>query len=86
MRSTHNLWSVGCVHALAVEQEAHTLRSLALSVAEGVHELLELCRSLDLEEHFVASIRHLDVQVFAGRLLRIGLICRRGAVVFGHGG
>ena len=36
---------------------------LALSLAECIHQLLQGCGSLDLEEDFVVVIGHLDVKV-----------------------
>lgn len=62
---THQLRVVGGVDALTVEEEATALRLLALSLAEGIHELLQLCRALDLEEDFIVVIGHLDIKVFA---------------------
>ncbi len=35
-----------------------------MPLAEGIHEFLELCGSLDLEKHLVIVVGHLDVQVF----------------------
>jgi len=55
------------LHARALEQESNAGDSLALTLAEGRHELLQLRALLDLKEHLVVIVRHLDVQVFGRR-------------------
>ena len=52
---------VGRLDALALKEEAHRVQALALTLAKGVHELVELGRTLDLEEDLVVVIRDLDV-------------------------
>lgn len=79
-------YRVGCVvwsHSRAVKEEADCGHLLALSVAKGIHKLLQLCRALNLEEHFTAVIRDLDIQMvgrsrspFLGRWSR--LLIRHG--------
>jgi hypothetical protein len=64
-RATHSLWVVGRVDSLTVEEESHTGRGFALTLAEGVHELLELGGALDLEVDLVVVVGHFDVQVLA---------------------
>ena len=76
-QKTYRVGGVGRRHTGAVEQEADGGGHLALSVAEGVHELLERRRALDLEEHLVVVVGDLDVEVF-GRL-RGAFICPRNA-------
>lgn len=66
------MWSVWWVHPLPIEEKATGLDRLALPLTEGIHELLQLRRPLDLEEDFVIVVGDLDVDV-AG-LLR--LFCR----------
>ncbi|CZR68413.1 uncharacterized protein PAC_18312 [Phialocephala subalpina] len=39
-----------------------------MSLAEGVHQLLEDCSALDLEEDFIVVVGYFDVQMFADRL------------------
>jgi len=53
------IWLNSC----AVEEKPDRLYLLALSSTESVHELLQLRRSLDLEENFVIAVRDLDIQV-----------------------
>ena len=71
--------------SLALEKEAHRGDVLALALAEGAHELLQLGRLLYLEEDLVVVVSDLDVQV-----LRLGgglLALRPGGavlVVFGR--
>lgn len=60
------------------------MEGLALTLAEGVHELLELGGALDLEENLVVVVGDLDVQVLG--LLRLLILlggrrrwrCRHG--------
>lgn len=85
MEDTYRLGVVGRLHTLSVEEEAHTRNVLALTVAKGVHELLQLSSSLDLEEDLIVVVRNLNIKV-----LRLSCVFRllhivRAAVV-GHGG
>jgi len=50
---------------LSVEKESHTGRSFALTLAEGIHEFLELGGTLDLEVDLVVVVGHLNVEVLA---------------------
>lgn len=75
---THRLWVVGGVDSLAIEEESDAGGGLALTLAEGVHELLQLGGALDLEVDFVVVVRDLDVEVLAA----LGLLRRRSGV--GH--
>lgn len=72
------------LHSRAVEQEPHRVEGLALALAKGRHELLELGAALDLEEDLVVVVGDLDVEVLGvgGRVLAIawGLV----GIVFGH--
>lgn len=75
---TNRLGCVGGLDARALEEEADRVGRLALTLAEGGHELLKLGAALDLEEDLVVVVRDLDVEVLAvGRGLRRG----RGATV-----
>jgi len=56
-------WRVRGLHTSAVEQESDSSRNLALTIAEGVHQLLQLCSPLDLEEDLIVAVGNLDVQV-----------------------
>ena len=73
---THHLGVVGRVDSGAVEEEANAGEGLALTLAEGVHELLQLGGTLDLEEDLVVVVGDLDVEV-------LGLL---GSVVLVAGG
>ena len=42
---------VSGLDTLSVIQEAHTVQALSLAFAVSFHQLLELCRALDLKEH-----------------------------------
>ena len=72
--ATHHLRVVGGVHSGAVEQEAHASEGLSLTLAEGVHELLQLGCALDLEEDLIVVVGHLDVEVLGllGSLVLVG--------------
>ena len=74
---THHLRVVGRVDAGAVKEEAHAGEGLALTVAEGIHELLQLGCALDLEEDLVVVVGHLDVEVL-GLLGSLVLVAGRG--------
>lgn len=83
---THHLRVVCGVDSGAIEEEAHAGEGLALTLAEGVHELLELGSTLDLEEHLVVVVGDLDVQVL-GLLGSFVLVAsRRGRGRLGHRG
>jgi len=58
------VWTVFWPNPLPVEQEAYSRKLFPLSVAEGIHQLFQLRRLLDLEEDFVIIIRDFDVQMF----------------------
>lgn len=74
LRFTHHLGVVGRVDSGAVEEEADASEGLALTLAEGVHELLQLGCALDLEEDLVVVVGHLDVEVLGllGSLVLVG--------------
>ena len=63
-KETHRVRRVVRLHPLAIKQKADGRGRLALPLAEGVHELLQLRRPLDFEEDFVVVVRHFDVEVF----------------------
>lgn len=79
MIATYRVWVVGWVDSLTVKQEAHAGWGLALTLTEGVHELLQLGRALDLEEDLVVVVRHLDVKVLRLRLV-FGLVGGRSSI------
>ena len=80
------------LHALPIKQEPDCSRRFSLSLAKGIHQLLELGGALDLEEDFVIAIGDFDVEVFGAGLLRWRSAVVRGskgaigAVVVRHGG
>lgn len=65
-RKTYSVWGILRPYTGAVEQEPNGRHLLSLTVTERIHQLFELCRPLDLEEHFVVVVRHLDVEVLHG--------------------
>lgn len=76
---------VGRLDTLSIEEEAHTRNVLALTVAKGVHELLQLSGSLDLEEDLIVVVRNLDIKVLRLPYVFWLLHIVRAAGV-GHGG
>jgi len=62
------------LNSLPVEHEAARLDVLALALTEGVHELGELCATLDLEEDLIVGVGDLDVEML---LLALLLVLRR---------
>ena len=77
---THHFRVVARVYSGAVEQEANAGEGLALTLAEGVHEFLQLGSALDLEEDLVVVVSNLDVEVLG---LRLGSIVLVSAVGWG---
>lgn len=63
---TYLVWCICCLNSASLEQESRRPRILALSLTKGLHEFFQLGTPLDLEENFVVSIRHFNVQMFAG--------------------
>lgn len=61
---THQFGIIRGIHPLPIKQEPTALQRLALALAEGIHQLLQLRCALDLEEDFVVVVRHFDVEVF----------------------
>lgn len=69
--------------SLTIEEKPDCLRIFALSIAEGVHQLLEFRTPLYLEEDLIVIICDLDVEVFGSLWL---LLCTiRRLVLIGHG-
>jgi hypothetical protein len=81
-RGAYRVRGVRGLDPRAVKEEAHRVEGLALTLAEGGHELLELGAALDLEEDLVVVVGDLDVEVLCvgGRDVVLGGL----VVVFGH--
>lgn len=78
------IWGISGLDALALEEKPDRSQTLALSLAEGGHELLELRAALDLEEDLVVVVGNLDVKVLGGGGLR-GVASRASVFcVVGH--
>jgi hypothetical protein len=52
------------LNAAAIEEKPDRSRGFALPLAESVHELLQGCCTLDLEENLIVVVSDLDVEVF----------------------
>lgn len=85
MTGTVFTYSFRCISRLdsgALEEEAARGDGLALPLAKGRHELLQLGGSLDLEEDLVVVVADFDVQVLrVGRLFGLG--GRASVLIFG---
>src|SRR5690554_1036944 len=57
-QETYFVGRVGGLDSLAIVQEAHTGMCLALTIAVGFHQLLELCGTLDFEENLGLVLRN----------------------------
>ena len=70
----YRVGAVSCLYAAAVEEKSDGVGSLALSLAEGVHQLLQGGGALDFEEDLIVVVGNLDVEMFglAGALWLLG--------------
>lgn len=82
--SRYSLRAICWLDTTSIEQEPDGGSSLALTLTEGIHQLLQLSGPLDLEEHLVVVICNLDVQVLAGATL--GLLGRTWAAIIVRAG
>ena len=82
---THRLRAILWVDPLTIEEETDRGESLALTLAERVHQLGQSSRALDLEEDLVVVISHFNVEVFGagGLFLCVGW---RLVALIGHVG
>ena len=65
-------YCIGCVgglDTLAIEEKPNSGGHLALTITESIHELLELCRPLDLEKDLVVVVRHFDVEMLGASVI-----------------
>lgn len=62
------------MNTTAIEEESDRVGGFALSLTKGIHEFLQGCGALDLEEDLIVVVGDLDVEMFADggtfRLLR----------------
>ena len=79
---THRIRTISGLYTTSVKQEADRVRGLALPLAEGIHQLLKVCCTLDLEENLIVVVGNLNVKVFADRCFRL-FLCTRAAVLVG---
>jgi len=56
-------WTVSGLYTATIEEESDRSGSLALSLAEGIHQLLEGGGALDLEEDFIVVVGNLDIEM-----------------------
>ena len=77
---THQLRIISSIHPLSIKQETTLLQALALTLAKGIHQLLQLSSTLNFEKDFVVlRISHFDVQML--RLSILGPVACRVVVV-----
>jgi hypothetical protein len=58
----YRIRAISILHTTTIEEEADGAASLALSITEGIHQLLEGRRALDLEEDLIVIIGDFDVE------------------------
>ena len=77
---THAIRAIGRLNTTAIEEEADGVGCFALSLTEGVHQLLQGCCALDLEENLIVIVSDFNVEMFAG--VAFGLLGSTGASIF----
>lgn len=77
---TDRIRAITRLHATAIEEETDRIRSFALTLTEGIHQLLQGSSALDLEKDLVVVIGDLDVQMLADWCFRF-LGCPWGSPV-----
>lgn len=82
-QTTYLIRAICGLNSASVEEKSNRVRRLALSFTEGIHQFLELCRPLDLEEYFVIVVGYFNVEMLRGDG-SFGLLAGRGAFVVGH--
>ena len=60
------VWTIRRLNTTSVEEKSDRIGRLSLSLAEGIHKLLQLSGPLDLEEHLVVVVGDLDIEMLAG--------------------
>lgn len=60
---TYLIWAIGWLYTTTIEEEADGVWCLALSIAESIHQLFQLGRTLDFEENLIVVVGDFDVQV-----------------------
>ena len=82
---THRIRTIGRIDSRTIKQEAHRLKSLALTLTEGVHKLGEGGGTFDLEEDLIVVVCDFDVEVLGfGLILRIASSGARRLITVGH--
>ena len=61
----HRVRTISRLYTTSIEEESDRGGSLALSLAEGIHQLLQSRCPLDLEEDLVVVIGDLDIEMLA---------------------
>lgn len=59
----YRIRTVGGLNATTIEKKADRVGGLALSLTEGIHQFLQGCGTLDLEEDFIVVVGNFDVEV-----------------------
>jgi len=80
-RLTYRVGRIRGLDALALEEESHRVQRLALAIAEGGHEFLQLRAALDLEEDLVVVVGDFDVEMLSRAASRGRLGLRRASVL-----
>jgi len=56
VRHVKCIWTIRRLNTTSVEEKSDRIGRLSLSLAEGIHKLLQLSGPLDLEEHLVVVV------------------------------
>ena len=61
----HRIGAISSIYTTTIEEESDRVWSLALSLAEGVHQLLQGGCALDLEEDLIIVVGNFDVEMLS---------------------
>lgn len=83
-RDTYSFRRVGGLDTRAFKEKPYRAQRLALALAKGGHQLLQLGRSLDLEKDFVVIVRDLNVEMLGVGWRLGGATCWASVLVLGR--
>lgn len=75
---TYLIWCIRGLDSASFEQKSRGTWVFALPFAECLHEFLQLCAPLNLEEDFIISVSYFDIEMLAASSGSSGL--SRGTV------
>lgn len=83
--STYSIRAISWLNSRTIKQEADAACGLALALAEGIHQLLELGGALDLEKDLVVVVGDFDIEVLGLRGLVLLWGWRSASILLGSG-